>query len=248
LESVLRAKPGQSIELLDGQGSVWECLITGISRGRVSVSLIGKLNRPERESPLAITLGLAIARPDTMDLIVRQATEMGVLRLAVFRAARSQYGFSERSEKGERSGKTAEKKKDRWFKIASEAVCQCGRTRVPETQIFDDLTHFLTFVEDEKEAEGPHRPHTLKIFALEHESCSGLLSLRGQMGPDIRRVLAVLGPEGGWDKTESSALIEAGFTPVCLGPRILRVETAAVALVSSIQLQWGDVDQLGITN
>ena len=231
MESVLRAKPGESIELLDAQGSAWQFLITGISRGKVSVSLVGRLDRPERESPLAITLGVAIARPDTMDLVVRQATEMGVLQLAVFRAARSQYGYSEKS------GRTAEKKKERWFKIASEAVCQCCRTRVPETEIFDDLTHFLTSVEGEEVV----RPHTLKIFALEHESCSGFLTLRAQMGPDISRVLAVLGPEGGWDKTESSALIEAGFTPVSLGPRILRVETAAVALISSIQLQWGDM-------
>jgi len=229
LEGVLRARVGESIELLDGQGSAWACVITGIRRGSVSVSLIGKLERPTCESPLAIVLGIGIVRSDTMDLVVRQAAEMGVFRLAFFRALRSQYGLR---------GKPAEKKKERWSKIANEAICQCGRTKRLEIEIFEDLGHFLTSFEgDERAAE-----HTLKIFALEHESGEGLKNLRSQAGPDIHRVLAALGPEGGWDKVETSALIGAGFKPVSLGPRTLRLETAAVALISSIQLLWGDME------
>jgi len=229
LEGVLRAKVGESIELLDGQGSAWACVIKGIRRGSVSVSLIGKLDRPTCESPLAIVLGVGIARSDTMDLVVRQAAEMGVLRLAFFQALRSQYGLR---------GNTAEKKKERWSKIASEAICQCGRTKRLEIDIFEDLGHFLTSFEGEERA----AEHTLKIFALERESGKGLRNLRSEAGPDIHRVLAVLGPEGGWDKVESSALIGAGFKPVSLGPRTLRLETAAVALVSFIQLLWGDME------
>ena len=228
LESVLRAKVGEHIELLDGRGSAWECLITGIRRGRVSVSLIGRLERASRESPLAVTLAVGIARPDTMDLIVRQATETGVLRLAVFRAVRSQYALH---------GKSAEKKKERWSRIASEAICQCGRAKIPEIALYEHLSHFLTSLEGEESDMG----HALKIFALERESCSGLKSLQSEMGPDIHRVLAVLGPEGGWDGAESSLLLGAGFRPVSLGPRTLRLETAAVALISSLQLLWGDM-------
>ncbi len=229
LEGVLRARIGESIELLDGRGSAWECLITGIRRGIVSVSLVGKLDRPACESPLGVTLGVGIARSDTMDLVVRQAAEMGVSRLAVFRAARSQYGLS---------GKPAEKKKQRWSKIASEAICQCGRTRALGIDIFEDLGHFLTSFEREESSTA----RTLKIFALERESGNALKNLRSETGPGIHRVLAVVGPEGGWDKLESSALIAAGFRPVSLGPRTLRLETAAVALICSIQLLWGDMN------
>jgi 16S rRNA (uracil1498-N3)-methyltransferase len=229
LEDVLRARVGESIELIDGQGSAWACVITAIRRGCVSVSLKGKLERPACESPLAIVLGVGIARSDTIDLIVRQAAEMGVLRLAFFRAVRSQYGLR---------GKPAEKKKERWSKIASEAICQCGRTKTLEIEVFEDLGHFLTSLEGEERAP----ENTLKIFALEREPGDGLKNFRSQMGPDIHRVWAVLGPEGGWDKVESSALIGAGFKPVCLGPRTLRLETAAVALISSIQLLWGDME------
>ncbi len=230
LEGVLRARVGESIELLDGQGSVWACVVTGIRRGIVTVSLVGKLERPACESAPPIVVGVGIVRSDTMDLVVRQAVEMGVLRLAFFRALRSQYGLR---------GKTAEKKKERWSKIASEANCQCGRTKKLEIEIFDDLGHFLTSCEGEERA----TEHTLKVFALEHEPGGGLKNLRSQTGPDIHRVLAVLGPEGGWDNVESSALIGAGFKPVSLGPRTLRLETAAVALISSIQLLWGDMDE-----
>ncbi len=229
LEDVLRARVGESIELLDGRGSAWACVITGIRRGSVTVSLIGEVDRPSCESRLAIVLGVGIARSDTMDLIVRQAAETGVLRLAFFQAVRSQYGLRE---------KPAEKKKERWRKIANEAICQCGRTKRLEIEILEDLGHFLTSFEGDERAP----EHTLKVFALEREPGNGLRNLRSQTGPEIHRVLAVLGPEGGWDKVESSALIEAGFKPVSLGPRTLRVETAAVALISSIQLLWGDME------
>lgn len=229
LESVLRAKEGESIELLDGHGSAWQCLITGVRRGSVSVCVVGRLDRPGRESALTLTLGAGFARPDTMDLIVRQATEMGISKLALFRAARSQYGLS---------GGPAEKKKERWTRIASEAVCQCGRTITPEIVIFDDLAHFLSSFEDDPAG------CDLKVFALEREPGAGMKSLADRTArPPIYRIAAALGPEGGWDKSESSALIGAGFEPVSLGPRTLRMETAAVALISSIQLLWGDMGE-----
>ncbi len=227
LDSVLRARTGESIELLDGKGSAWTCLITGVRGGTVSVRLIGKLDRMVYESPLRITLGLGMAKSDTMDLIVRQAVEMGAMRLAVFRASRSQYGLN---------GKQAEKKKDRWFKIAAEAICQCGRARAPEIEIFEDLDPFLASADEDGNA-----GRTLKMFAQEDGSGAALVDLRHRAGPEMQRVLALIGPEGGWDSGESSSLIGAGYTPVSLGPRTLRMETAAVSLVSSIQLLWGDM-------
>jgi len=228
LENVLRANLGDSIELLDAGGAAWKCRITGIRRGIVSVAVIAGLDRPDCESPLAVTLGVGIARPDTIDLVVRQATETGVLNLAVFRAARSQYGIG---------GKQAEKKKARWSKIANEAMCQCGRTRAVKIEVFEDLGHLIANFGGKEWSER----YGLKVFALERESSCGLRDLRERSSPDIGRVLALLGPEGGWDKIEKSALVEAGYKPVSLGPRTMRLETAAVALVSLIQLLWGDL-------
>jgi 16S rRNA (uracil1498-N3)-methyltransferase len=229
LDSVLRARAGETIELLDGRGGAWECLITAIRRGSVRVRVIAKLDGPARESRLSVTLGVGIARPDTMDLIVRQATELGVGKLAVFRAARSQYGLS---------GGPAEKKKERWAKIASEAVCQCGRRVAPEIVLLEDLAHFLAGLEADPAG------CSLRIFAREREPGAGPKNLAERWkGDDICRVTAALGPEGGWESPECSALIGAGFEPVSLGPRILRMETAVVALISSIQLLWGDMGE-----
>jgi 16S rRNA (uracil1498-N3)-methyltransferase len=228
LASVLRARVGESIELLDGKGTVWACRITEIRGGIVSVHLIGELDRSVYESSLRITLGLGMARSDTMDLVVRQAAEMGVMRLAVFRARRSQYGLA---------GKPAEKKKERWSKIAGEAICQCGRARALEIEIFEDLDRFLASVEGEH----GHAGQSLRLLALERGPGAGLVDLQRLSRPDMQQILAVIGPEGGWDSGESSSLIGAGFRPVSLGPRTLRFETAAVALVSSIQLLWGDM-------
>ncbi len=227
LESVLRAKVGDYVELLDGVGEAWTCEISGIRKGIVSVRLTGKRDRSLFESPFQITLGLGIARSDIMDQVVRQATEMGVSRLVAFRASRSQYGLS---------GKQAEKKKVRWSKIAGEAICQCGRTIAPEIEICEGLEAFLASVASKTGADA----HVIKIFARERESGEGLADLRRGTGMSSA-IFAVVGPEGGWDSSEVSSLMSAGFRPVSLGPRILRFETAAVALVSSIQLLWGDI-------
>ena len=88
-------------------------------------------------------------------------------------------------------------------------------------------------------AESGAGEETLKIFAWERGSNTSLNSLR-ESRPLCSRVVAAIGPEGGWDDAEASTMINAGFDSVHLGPRVLRFETAAVALVSSIQLLWGD--------
>jgi 16S rRNA (uracil1498-N3)-methyltransferase len=155
---------------------------------------------------------------------------MGVARMAVFRARRSQYGLE---------GKPAEKKKERWSRIAAEAICQCGRAKALEIEIFEDFDRFFTSVAGEY----GDAAQSLKLFALERGPGAGLPDLRRDSGPGIRRLLVLLGPEGGWDEIESTSLIGAGFTPVSLGPRTLRLETAAVALISSIQLLWGDMGE-----
>lgn len=228
LDNVLRLGIGEAVEIRDGLGNAWAGEIAGKGRKNVSVRVTGKLDIPHREPRLDITLALGIARSDLMDIAVRQATEMGVKRLAVFRAARSQYALS---------GRIIEKKVGRWVKIAREAMCQCGRTLVPDIAVFEDTNGFLAANTEEKGG------GALKIFALEGERNRSLELLRGSR-PVCDHVVAAVGPEGGWDRPEIEGLMNAGFQPVHLGPRILRFETAAVAVVSSIQLLWGDFGEM----
>ena len=91
-------------------------------------------NTPQVNLHLAVTLALAHARSDRMEWIVRQATELGVQRLVAFRSARSQYGLD---------GDQAEKRRERWSKIAREALCQCGRIVLPEIVFLPDVASLI---------------------------------------------------------------------------------------------------------
>lgn len=227
LEKVLRLRAGDPVEIRDGLGNAWTGVIERIEKGAATVRLTGKRESAAFESGLEITLALGLVRSDTMDLVVRQATELGVARLVLFRARRSQYGLA---------GVQARKKGERWARIAREAICQCGRTKVPEISIVADLDGFLDSLGPETGAAGG----SLRIFAREGERDRSIESFRNSM-PRCSHVVASVGPEGGWDDSEATRFEGAGFHPVHLGPRILRFETAAIALVSSVQLLWGDL-------
>ncbi|MCE5333498.1 MAG: 16S rRNA (uracil(1498)-N(3))-methyltransferase [Desulfobacteraceae bacterium] len=228
LEKVLRLRTGDTIEIRDGNGEAWEGEVAEIGKSRVSVRLTGRCDRSALESPLRITLALALARSDIMDLAVRQATELGAAGLLIFRAARSQYGLSKDH---------AGRKKDRWIKIAREAICQCGRTRMPGIEVMPDLDALIAACSPGGDGSG----FDLRIFAQERGGAAGLAEIGEMSRPCCNGVLAAIGPEGGWESDEIFRLIRAGFDPVHLGPRILRYETAVIALISSIQLLWGDM-------
>ena len=164
-----------------------------------------------------------------MELVLRQATEIGVHRFVAFRAQRSQYKLS---------AAQAEKRKERWSKIAREAMCQCGRMRLPEITVHHDVNELIA----ESARWSPGGEAGLKILTWEAERHQSLKRL-WQEFPDCRRTLAVVGPEGGWTQDEVDRFRAAGFHLVHLGPRTLRLETAAIAFLSSAQVLWGDLGE-----
>ena len=226
IENVLHLKPGESVELRDGQGSSWNARIVEAGCGLVRVQLLETLQL-ENESPLDLTLAMGLARSDRMELIVRQATELGVKHLVAFRARRSQYGLS---------GKQAEKRAERWCKIAREALCQSGRGSLPRISLVGDVDDLIAAV-SQWGAGGD--TSDLKILACEQEQVRSLVEVKRRF-PVCGSLVAVVGTEGGWTDEEMARFQMAGYKAVHLGPRILRFETAAVALVSSVQLLWGD--------
>jgi 16S rRNA (uracil1498-N3)-methyltransferase len=230
-ENVLRLKPGDPIELRDGCGGAWRGAIAKMRKGEVYVALDGPY-APGIESDLEITVALAFARSDRMELVLRQATEIGVHRFVAFGAKRSQYNLH---------GAQSLKRRERWTKIIREALCQCGRILLPEVVIFPDVSNLIAAsqVYAGGEAEGG-----MKILAVENESRQDLFSLQ-RFSPICKRIVGVVGPEGGWERSEVDQFLEAGFRAVHLGPRTLRLETAAIALLASIQLLWGDFGREG---
>lgn len=226
IQTVLRLRPGEPIEIRDGLGGGWRGIIAEIKGKAVKVRLMSQQDLGT-ESPLELTLALALSRIDRMDLVLRQATELGVTRVVAFRSARSQYGLI---------GSQAEKRLERWSKIVREALCQCGRSYMPEVRILSSMEELLEY--------GPltrtDEEDTLKIVGLEEGADVGLLPL-WRAHPAKKSIMAIVGPEGGWTDAEAKRFMSEGIHPVRLGPRILRLETAAAALVTSIQLLWGDL-------
>ncbi len=226
---VLRLRPGQSIELRDGRGNGWCGVIREMNRQGIRVA-VGEKQTVERESSLRLTLALAFSRSDRMDLVLRQATEMGVHRFIAFAAERSDYHLP---------GPQRDRRMERWRKITREALCQCGRMILPEVSMLPDAAALISHAAAREAAEG----EGLKILAREEAERQSLSALLDAY-PACRRMLVVVGPEGGWSKGEGEQFLEAGFHAVHLGPRTLRLETAAVALLAAVQLLRGDLGQL----
>lgn len=224
--NVFRVRMGEPVEVRDGRGGCWKAEVSGVARGAVEIRLVEPV-APASESPIVITLAMALVKSDRMDTVIRQGTELGVSGFVAFPTEHSQYRLSDEQVK---------KRVERWRRITTEALCQCRRTVLPKIRLYESVSEFLCSDFDHGEANGPP---PVNMIALEKGSHPGMMAIWERF-PACRRITVVVGPEGGWEHSEANRFIEAGFFGVHLGPRILRFETAAVALAFSAQLLWGD--------
>lgn len=218
LIQVLRAKPGQAVEVSDGQ-HVYQTRIRTIGDGRVFLD-ITEVNESNAEPYLFVTLYQALAKGERMDWAIQKAVELGAGRIV---PVLTKYTVVQLDEK------KAQKRLERYQRIAAEAAKQCRRGRVPE------VTAPVTFGEAVASADAP-----LKLIAWEQEGEQGLSGLLQSM--DIPgRVDICIGPEGGFAGEEIEAARAAGWRSVGLGPRILRTETAGIALLSILMYRAGEM-------
>ena len=216
---VLRLQPGEHITLFNGRGdgqpgSEGEFVATVERMGRSDVDVsVGAYSATAREASRIIHLVVGMPANDRMDWLVEKATELG--------AASIQPLMSERSVlrlKAER----ADKKVAHWRGIALAACEQCGRNRVPQVHEVQTLADWL------------------KKSSADEAGARLLLSLRDGAQPlphglDGAGSLTFLsGPEGGLSPAEEAAAIACGFAPVTLGPRVLRAETAPLAVLAAL--------------
>jgi 16S rRNA (uracil1498-N3)-methyltransferase len=156
-----------------------------------------------------------------MDSIVQKATELGACRIIPFQSARSVPRLTVDKARARVS---------RWRSIATEAARQCGRADIPE------VNDVLSFEEAIASAEGK----ALKIIFWEEEIERGIKHLlREKRCEGARDISAIVGPEGGFSKEEVDSAVGRGFISVSLGKNILKVETAAVTILSIIQYELG---------
>jgi 16S rRNA (uracil1498-N3)-methyltransferase len=203
---VLRLQPGDVITLFNGEGGEFDATVTRMGRSDVDVE-VGAHHAVEREAARAVHLLAGITANDRMDWLVEKATELGVASITPMVAERSVLKL-----KGER----AEKKLAHWQGVAVAAAEQCGRNRVPTVHPAVTLNEWL------KKAPAGER----WVLSL----AEGTRPLSQMAGAGAVTVLS--GPEGGLSPSEEAAALAAGFAAVTLGPRVLRAETAPLAVLA----------------
>jgi 16S rRNA (uracil1498-N3)-methyltransferase len=209
---VLRLQPGDALTLFDGSGPEWQAEVTAMGRSEVRVTLRGA-DTPQRELARAITLAVVMPANDRMDFLVEKATELGAAALQPLVAERSVLRLS---------GDRADKKRAHWQGVAVAAAEQSGRTVPMRVEPVLPLAGWLA-----------------ALPAAGADEWRGLLSPRAA-GPLAAfaqpRALLLSGPEGGLSDAEEDAARARGFAAVSLGPRILRADTAPLAVLAWLGL------------
>jgi len=215
LVKVLRTRSGDEVVLFSGDGREFVGAIESVRGSRVAAS-VGNATKVDRESSFAITLVQCVPRGDRMDMIVQKATELGVARMVPVMSQRSVVRLD---------ATQAESKAVHWRAIMVSACEQCGRNRLPVIEAPIPLIHYLG-----------NSTKTSARLVLEPDVRSGIANL--DLGAAVE---IAIGPEGGFAGEELDALDLAGFARVALGPRVLRTETAAIAAVTWLQTEFGDM-------
>jgi 16S rRNA (uracil1498-N3)-methyltransferase len=202
LARVLRAAPGMQFDLVAGE-RVWLAEVLTVSESSVQFSLLSQL---DREQPLPLTLVLAIFKFDRLEWAIEKATELGVERIVPVIARRSEKHLAQ----------AAVARVERWRRIAHEAAKQSRRSDIPTIEAPAALKDAAALA-----------PGAQRLILSEHEK---QLSLHTALeSAREQELLIAIGPEGGWTPEELALFSQQDWTPVTLGPRILRAETAAIA-------------------
>jgi len=208
---VLRLQPQAEITLFDGTGGEWAATILRMGRSEV-VARIGAHAAVERELAFGVTLALGMPANERMDAVIEKATELGVGTVQPLHCERSVLRLS---------GERAQKKLAHWQGVAQAACEQCGRTRVPTIAPVLSLRDWLASLAPEDAARRLLlSPRSAQPFA--HSAAQAVLCLSG--------------PEGGLTDAEEQAARARGFQAVSLGARVLRADTAPLAVLAHLAL------------
>lgn len=217
---VLRLQTGGALTLFNGRGGQYAARLIEIAR-RSALAEIGAFEAVETEPPYRIALAQGIAGGDKMDWLVEKAVELGAARIAPLVTARSVVRLS---------AERATRRHAHWQGIVRAACEQCGRNRIPEIDPARDLSKWLEALPAPREASA------LRL----------MLSPRGSVAfdtlpstPPTGEVTLLVGPEGGLSPEEEDAAATYGFSPLSLGPRVLRTETAGMAVLAALAARWG---------
>lgn len=211
-KTVQRVDNGSEICLLDGSGKEYTAIVTKVEKRSLTAHITG-VAESDREPKTPLYLLCGALKGDKTELVVQKACELGAEKIGIFS---SEYCAAYLNEN----------KMERLNKVAHEAAKQCMRARAPKVVYFDDLKSALLSADGYKN----------KLFACEFADRTeiNLSCLSGSTA-------IVVGSEGGFSEKEFALSKETGYSAVYLGKRILRAETAAIALMSIVAHALGEM-------
>jgi 16S rRNA (uracil1498-N3)-methyltransferase len=212
MATVLRLTAGQPVVVFDGNGREWLARVEQVTRRSV-VLTIGEERTPVAEPGVRLTLAVGLLKGDQMSHVVRDATALGVWRIAPFTSQHTAMA---------RPAAWVELQ-DRWQRIAAASAAQSGRAVVPEVASVVPFAELLSSM-------------TGAAFITVEPS---LRVEPVRLGSKPESATVFVGPEGGWAQTEIDVAVAAGARPLSLGPRTLRAELAPVVALASLWAVWG---------
>jgi 16S rRNA (uracil1498-N3)-methyltransferase len=238
---VRRLQPGDALRVFDGRGAEWCAEVVAMGRQRASVRLLEPA-AALAELALRVTLAVGVPANERMDALVEKATELGVAAIQPLTTERSVLRLD---------GARAERRREHWQAVASAASEQCGRATVPSIGPLQSLAGWLATLTP---AAAPGEDRWLLSPAASSQladRCAATPAVQPDAaapGPDAAPQarhgdapqagwLALSGPEGGLSAAEEALAGTHGFEAVSLGPRILRADTAPLALMAWVALR-----------
>lgn len=224
IKNVLRMACGDGLMLSDGIGTDYVASIMKFEKDKITASI--KESKPNcTEPPVDITLFQGIPKSDKMDYIIQKSVELGIKRIVPVITGRTVVRFDNAKDM---AGKT-----ERWRRICLEAAKQCNRGTIP---VVDEPVRLEKVLEARSD-------YVLSMIPYEKETGNKLkkcLDSFNRQGTNCR-IAVFIGPEGGFSEDEINNAMLAGVKPVTLGPRILRTETAGLAVISILMYEFGDM-------
>lgn len=218
LKNVLRMKPGEQLLVSDGRGKDYLCQVETLEAETVEAAIISQ--EESRELPARIWLFQGLPKSDKMELIIQKAVELGAAGIVPVATKNAVVKLDPKKE---------EAKLKRWRTIAESAAKQSKRSLVPEISGVMTLKEAFSYIDDVD--------FDLRLIPYENER--GTTAAREAFARAVpgSRIAVFIGPEGGFEPPEIRLALEAGVIPVSLGKRILRTETAGIAVLSALMLR-----------
>lgn len=224
LRDVLRLVRGDEVFVFDGEGKEFRCLVEELGRYNATLGITNEVEPARPESPLMLTIAVALLKGEKLDLVVQKVTELGATRIVPI--------VSKLADVRLRDEADGQKRVLRLRRIAIEACKQSGRAASPE------IATPIAFEALIDEGSSPGDEWRIMFSERDGRTLSDAIE---SMSASPKAVTALVGSEGGWTDEELATARSSGWDVITLGGRIMRAETAAITVTALLQHLFGDL-------